>query len=350
MKNMRNWRRFAVGLLLSGLGMQGAVAMTDSVPTKTVCAGRFAVAIPSGATVRMDASYHGIRVNDKRHVADFAEISNGISAQAKKYQAAKSEMDPRVAQMLHAGGADPSKMLSPTQLVGTHADPARQQAVIAYHTQPDSLDVTVELHALIDTHEWVFTLTQTSAGDFARDSATLAEAANRFKPIQQQMTTMPGFCVLGGVFTDASKPEVGESMTLAINDPAHKDMDLTFESRDFSRPMSELPREDMDRDLATLKQHIPDLKVLTRGARTAGGQDGYLIAVTGTDPDLGGARFYKYYWTTAGKSNDAMKPALSVELLTHANSVSEETFKDADEVTHYFERILQGIRERTSAR
>lgn len=350
MKNVSTWRRYAFWLLLSGLGMQGAFAMTDHIPTKTVCAGRFAVGIPSRATVRMDASYHGIRVEEKRQVASFGDISHAVELRAAKYRTVITNRNAGDDAFLRAAGLDPAKALSATQFVGAHVDPARQQAIIAYHTHPDSLDVTMELHALLNAHEWVFTLAKSSAGDFARDSATLTSAADRFKPIQRQMTALPGFCVMGGVFTDTSKPEVGENMTLAINDPAHKDMDLTFESSDFSRPSSESPREDMDRDLAILKRQISDLKVLVRGSRAAAGQDGYLIAVTGTDPDLGGTRFYKYYWTASGGSGDVMRPTLSVELLTHANSVSEETFEGADEVTHYFERILQGIRERTNAR
>lgn len=343
MKNMRMWRRFALSLLLSGLGMQGAFAMTDGMPTKTACAGRFSVEVPSSATVRMDASYHGMRTDDRGQVESFSDINHAIDLRAKKYQGTASDVNADTAAILRAGGVDPSKMLSPTQLVGTHTDSTRKQAIIAYHTQPDSLDVTVELHALIDAHEWVFTLAQSTAGDFARDSTVLTEAANRFKPISKQMTTLPGFCVMGGVFTDAGEPEVGENMTLAISDPAHKDMDLTIESSDFSRPSSESSREGMNRDLAMLKQYTHDLKILGRGERKAAGQEGYFIAVTGTDPDLDGARFYKYYWSASGTPDTVTKPSLSVELLTHANNASEETFKAADEVSRYFDGILESM-------
>lgn len=320
--------------------------MNDATSTKTICVGRLALDIPSTATIRMDALYHGIQVDNKGSVTHFSQIKQAVEASKEKYHSVVTDHDAGEVAFLKAAGLDPAKALSPTQLAGTTINVAKQQTVIAYHTQPDSLDVTVELHALIEGHEWVFTLTKTSAGDFASDSATLANAANRFKPIQKQTTTLPGFCVMGGVFTDAGKPEIGENMTLAINDPAHQDMDLTIEGNDFSRRPSESSSEDMDRDLATLKQHIHDLKVLDRGSRTVAGQDGYLIAVTGTDPDLGGARFFKYFWTASGTPNDVMKPSLNVELLTHANNVSEETFKDADEVSSYFDRILEGMRVR----
>lgn len=347
-------RNLALVVLLAALASGGASAMSNNnhPADRKVHIGRFSAEVPNKARIRIDARYQGIQVTDQGAVAGFAVLRQRLQAQSEKFAANKVQSDPEDDAILRAGGVDPAKEHTGSQLIGFDIHAEINEVVIAYLPEARAYVGNIELHKWIDGHDIVMSRARIGVSDYKTQRTDLMSAAERFRPLPPQAGNAPtGFCVGNGVFVDDGKPESGGDATLVVSDPQHPDMSLTFTASDIGKRSSEPPLSArVDDELDQLRRFTHDLKVIHRGDRTAAGQSGYLIAISGSDPDNPGPVTYKFHWEASGVPNDVRQPALSVELNTDAEGNAESSFRSAQEASEYFDRFLDSIRFRSGAK
>ncbi|WP_157510979.1 T6SS immunity protein Tli4 family protein [Frateuria sp. Soil773] len=323
----------------------------DGPTDRTVHIGRFSMKVPRKALIRIDTKYQGIQVADQGTVTSFEALKQRLQTQSQKYTASKAPFDPEDDAILRAGGADPAMERTESQLIGFDVHAESNEVIIAYLPDTRSFAGNIELHKWVDGHDVVLSRNRIGASDYAVQRADLLAIAKHFKSLASLTRAKhipPGFIVENGIFVDEGSPEPRGNVTLVVTDPQHPGMSLTFIASDIEKHSSEPPlSSSVDDELDRLRNLTHDLKVIHRGDRVAAGQSGYLIAISGSDPDNPGPMTYKYLWEAPGVPNDVKRPAMSVELNTDAENHNHSSFKSTQEATEYFDRFLNSIRFRS---
>ncbi|WP_157510961.1 T6SS immunity protein Tli4 family protein [Frateuria sp. Soil773] len=323
---------------------------TNHSPTNhTIYLGRFSMKVPSKAQIRIDAKYRGIQVTDHGPVTSFKALKQRLQEKSEKYAASKVPSNPGDDALMRAAGMDPDKEHTGSQLVGFDVHPEQNTAIIAYLPKAQAIAANIDLHKWINGFDMVLSRNDIGVSSYEAQRTDLMSAAEHFRPLPSQMSNAPaGFCVGNGIFVDNGKPEAAGYATLVVIDPQHPDMSLTFTATDIEKHSSEPPLSaNVDDDSNRLRSLTHDLKVIHRGDRTAAGQSGYLIAVSGSDPDNPGPVTYKYLWEAPGTPSDVRQPAMSAELNTDAENHARSSFGNVQEVTEYLDRFLNSIRFRS---
>lgn len=335
------WLACLAGMLAVHAAVAGVDAMTGQGSVKQVCVGQFVLELPASAKVEVAGSYKGIEV--ERHMAtDFDAIVAALRVRADEYGARKVEQDPYAAAIYRSGGVDPDGLFGESQLLGFDADQSRQVAVLGYHKQSGSPEITVEVHRILDQARHVFSVENLGADKYLAVRDSVLRASGRYRPLAPgEVPDGPGFCVGTGLFEDESARDVGGDATLVAQFPEYSNVSFSVDVSGIAQVAREGGLQSrVDSDLGFLATVASGARTLRRGQKRYASQDGYLIAVSVEDDE---GRVQKFFWGTDGVPNDSRQPLVEIQLVAGESGPSPLTDAEMGEL---WDRLLEGFRLR----
>lgn len=343
------WLVLGLGVAGWSTASQGAVIMSDTFSTPPVCTGRFIVHLPADAKEKLSAIYHYIEVQPAVSATSFDDIENRLDARAKKLSEHEMIRDARSDAIFRSGGVDPNKLYTENQLVGFRVDDSIKQAVIAYHSNLKSPQVSTEVHRFFDGLDHIFQSDDAGADKYPVTRDAMWSAAKDFQPLSRHtQPDEPGFCVEGGMFVDDGRPPVQESFTLVVSFKAHPDAEFSIDANTISSVDKHEPslKFRVDSELRILRENVDGhVDVLVRGDLEVAGQKGYQIGLRVLNA-AADTTVYKFFWAADGVPNDATRPHMEVDLTIQPDDGKPATIKTADEAQALWESLLEGIHVR----
>lgn len=326
--------------------------MAETVPTKTVYAGRLMLQVPATAVVKTTAIYRGCDVDVQEWARGFDVVKADVETKVAALSAEPMKRDARSDASNRRAGVDPDAIYAKTRLVGHSIDPASLTAKLGYHPKNDASETRLELFRLIGNQRLHLSMKDYSADRYSAVMGDIADEASRFQLLADGTAPdRPGFAVPGGFFLDEAKPFVLEEFVLTLRFPEHPDARFFLSSNAIRQDDEELSLSTRaGLEIRMLRESAPGLKVLGKESRKAAGQKGYWVGISAPyDEVVPGARLRKFFWSAEGVPNEVTRPALEMELMIEPTRKTGSTFKDDEEARKLFDQILETLQIRPGA-
>lgn len=349
----------AGALALAGCSNSGAFSHYDKQaiqifdsPTALLCAGRFTMHLPVGATPLFDSIYHYVKPGEPVSGSDFKTVAHAIQAQAGRMRSVSMVRDDYTNRLYRAAGRDPDAEFGKTQLLGVRVDKARQQILIGFHPDKDKSKVALELVKFIGGTEYLFTENAAGADGFVSARKNLWDNVSHFDTLAaNRIPVQPGFCVNGGMFADSAAAPLHENLSLVVYFKEYPDAVFTVDSYANSGVGKDDSTELESRfsgGLSLLMRLSAQVDVLFKGNKYAAGQEGYQVGLRAPGDTDDTERQYKFFWAAMGKPDDAGHPEMDVALLIRpGRSKSPTRITSVDAAKALWQKLLGGISTRS---
>jgi hypothetical protein len=274
--------------------------MTEQM--KTVCIGRFLIDVPAQAENTVS--------RERMAGFEIETIGEDDAAFRKRVAAREADIDARGREPDRDGGIVQARDLRVPNMIGRVLIYGRSRGyVMDGERRVDMESVSIEAHAHINGLSFSLSATESSESRAKTAEELLARLRVRG---EDEIPSVPGFCISRAVFADPLPPHKTEHITLHIGFPEHPDVALAFASLPGgNRSRSLLTRYgDMDADAS------PDemLRVarLRSGKRTIDELAGE--EVLERVHELNFATTYGFVWEMQGVPDDPQQPFVSLEL------------------------------------
>ncbi|WP_157202141.1 T6SS immunity protein Tli4 family protein, partial [Massilia sp. Root335] len=334
---------WAAGQVRSIRDRSEVAKMTEKM--KTICVGRFLVDVPSRAEVSLS--------REMMDGFDIATVEEDETTFRERVAAREAEITAQGAQGVAADSNGVGSMVEARDL----RVPGMIGRLLIYgRTRSYSMEgsrrlddewVSVEAHAHLDGMSFSLSMQYADVPDGRTAEALLARLRLRG---ENEIPSVPGFCIGRAVFTEPLPPHKTEHIAMHVGFLDHPDVALALAS---------LPGGDRDSSLLTRfadmdKEANPDelLRVtkLRFGKRTINGIDGE--EVLERIRELNFATTYGFMWETPGVQGDPVHPFLSLELQggisPRPSGKPVDTSLHEDAVLALWDRISSSIRSRPS--
>jgi hypothetical protein len=279
--------------------------MTENM--KTICVGRYLVDVPVQAAISLS----------HERVAGF-EIETIVESEGAfrdRLNARETDINARGPALDGTGGMVEARDLRIPDMIGRILTFGRNRGYLMEEgLRVDDEFVSVEAYA--HTAGVSFILTAKYA-DEAR--ARLAQALlARLRPRREdEIPTVPGFCISRAVFVEPLPVSKSEHVTLHLGLPGHPDMGLAFSSMPGGRTDRGLLARVADTDAESSPDEMLRVAKLRSGQRAINGIDGE--EVLERVRELNFTTGYSFMWEAPGSRDDPSKAYLLLNMETGTN-------------------------------
>ena len=312
--------------------------MTENM--KTVCVGRYLVDVPGEAEVGFSGSMlDGFDiVTREEDEAAFRRRIAGREAEIRS-QAADGGT--------HAeGGMESARDLHVPGLLGRSLVYGRSRGYLMEGERRVDLEsVSVEVHAHIKGLSLSLTAKSTEESSAREAEALLARLQVRK---DDEIPSVPGFCVPRAVFVDPLPAHTNEHIVMHLGLPDHPDLSLTLASLAGTRPGPSLLARIAEADASTSADILSRMSKLREGKRNINGVDGEEVLLRAREFNF--TTSYGFNWEARGATDDPVQPLLSLELRTgiseRAGGKPVDTSLHEDALLELWNSIASSIRLR----
>jgi hypothetical protein len=310
--------------------------MTEKM--KTVCIGRFLIDVPAQSEITVSRErmagfeVETIEENDDAFRKRIAAREADISAQGKETDS--------------GSGIVEARDLRVPNMIGRVFIYGRSRGyVMEGDRRVDMESVSVEAHGHMNDLSFSLSATESSESRAKTAEALLARLRVR---AEDEIPSVPGFCVWRGVFTDPLPAHKTEHIALHIGFADHPDVALAFVSLPGGNRSRSLLTRYADMDAEASPDELLRVSKLRSEKRVINDLPGE--EVLERVRELNFATTYGFVWETQGIQDDPQQPFLSLEL--HGGISSQPGGKPVDASLHedavlaLWDRISSSIRLR----
>lgn len=271
---------------------------------KTVCVGRYLIDVPT----RAEVSLSGVML-DGFEIEAMEENENVFR---ERVAAREAEIAARGTAIDGTGGLVEARDLHIPGIVGRIFMYGRHRSHwFERGRRVDDEWVSIEIHAYTGGHSYSLSDMVADETRAAAGEALLARLRQRG---EDEIPTVPGFCIWRGVFADPLPAHQNEHMVMHVSLPGHPDMALTLASIAGAHPGSGLLERAAQTDASMGADVLLRMSRLREGRRSINGIDGEEVLTRAREFNF--ATTYGLNWESRGVDNDVLKPYLSLELQT----------------------------------
>jgi hypothetical protein len=314
--------------------------MTEKM--RTVCVGRYLVDVPSEAEISLSGErISGFAINT---------VEESEAAFRDRVAARETEIMTRGADRNDTaeGGLVEARDLRIPGLIGRSFVYGRSRGyMMSGDRRIEMQSVSIEVHAHIG--DLTFSLSATSKQESAIREAEALLARLQLRG-EDEIPTVPGFCVWRGVFAEPLPEHKNEHITLHLGLPGHPDMGLAFDSMPSGRTDRSLLARVADMDAEASPDEMLRVTKLRSGKRSINGIDGE--EVLEKVRELNFTTGYSFMWEAQGIEDDHLQPYLMLNMETGTNPLPGGKPVDSslheDAVMALWDSISSSIRLRKS--
>jgi hypothetical protein len=327
----RGWREVIV--LLAALACAGSWAasqvrsmrdrsevaeMTEKM--KTVCVGRFLVDVPADAAVSLS------REMMDGFVIETVEESEAVFRE--RLSAREADIQSRGAATDGTGGMLEASDLQVGGMTGRTFVYGRNRGYLMEGDRRiDDEFVSVEAHAHTGGMSFSLSMKIADVSDVKRAEALLARLRLRG---EDEVPTVPGFCIWRAVFAEPLPPHNTEHIVMHLGLPNHPDLGMAFVSLPGGGRSRSLLSRAADTDAEASADEMLRVTKLRTGKRDINDLPGEEVLERVREFNF--ATTFGFLWETEGVKNDPLQPFMSLEL--HAGISPEPGGKPADSSLH----------------
>ncbi|MGO4476931.1 T6SS immunity protein Tli4 family protein [Massilia sp. 2TAF26] len=348
---MRRWLYVVISLM--ALGSMGSWAFSEArsmrdrsevahmtEKMKTVCVGRYVVDVPAQAEVSVSGS-----ILDGFELVTVEESETAFRRRVAAREAAieASQADPATnteGGMVEAHDLRNAGMVGRTFLYGRSRGYLMKGDRRVY-----SESVSVDSHAHIGGVSVSLSADTTQESRVAEAEALLARIRRRG---DDEVSSLPGFCVERAVFVDPLPVHSGEHIVMHLDLPEYPDLELSLASIAGARPGPGLLARIAETDARTTPDMMLRMTKLREGKRKINGVDGEEALLRAREYNL--IKTYGFNWEAHGTPDDPALPYLSLELRTGISArpggKPADTSLHEDALLALWDRIASSIRLR----
>lgn len=207
--------------------------------------------------------------------------------------------------------------------------------------------VSVEAHAHIGEFSFSLTAKSTEESSAVEAEALLARLQLRG---EDEIPTVPGFCIWRGVFAEPLPEHATEHIAMHLGLPGHPDLGLTLASIPGGGSDAKLIERSAQTDATIGAADLLRMTKLRQGKRIINGISDEEVLVRAREFNF--TMTYGFNWETPGVDDDPLQPYLSLELQTglndHAGGKPVDTSLHEDALLALWDRLASTIRLRKS--
>ncbi|HEX8785945.1 MAG TPA: T6SS immunity protein Tli4 family protein [Telluria sp.] len=152
------------------------------------------------------------------------------------------------------------------------------------------------------------------AADEARAASGEAWLASLRLRGEDEIPTVPGFCIWRGVFADPLPAHTNEHMDMRLDLPGHADISVTLASIAGAKPGAGWLASVAQTNASTSAELLQRMSKLREGKRTINGIDGEEVPTRAREHNF--TTTCGLNWESRGVGNDPLRPCLALELQT----------------------------------
>lgn len=278
--------------------------MTEKM--RTVCVGRYLVDVPVQAEVSMSHErIDGFAIDTVEESE--AEFRARVAAREAEIDALGAEAGAQ-----GPGGIVEARDLRIPGMVGRTLVHGRTRSHgFEEGRRVDTQWVSVESHAHIQGLSISLSAKYVDEGDARAAEALLAQLRLRG---QDEIPSVPGFCIAHAVFAEPLPPHTTEHIAMHVALPDHPDLALVLVSMPGGGSDPGLIARTRVTDASASADTLLRISKLREGRRSINGIDGEEVLVRAREFNF--TTTYGFNWETPGQNNDPLQPYLSLELQT----------------------------------
>jgi hypothetical protein len=315
--NMRRWLQFLVLLAALGYALSWAAGQARSIKDrsevakltekmKTVCVGRYLVDVPAKAEVDFSGS-----MLDGFEILTVEESEAAFNERIKARETEIGTRQPDPATNTDGGMVEARKLRIPG-MVGRTFIYGRSRGYLMEGDRRINLEsVSVESHAHINGVSLSLSANSTSEASAGEAEALLARIQTR---AEDEIPTVPGFCISRAVFVDPLPVHRGEHIVMHVVLPGHPDFGLNLASIAGARQGPGLLARIAETDASASPYLLLRMTKLREGKRSINGINGEEVLLRAREYNF--TTTYGFNWEAHGGKNDPTQPFLSLELRT----------------------------------
>jgi hypothetical protein len=298
---------WAAGQVRSIRDRSEVAKMTEKM--KTACVGRYLVDVPNEAEV----SLSGERISG--FAIDTVEESEAVFHQrvaAREAEIAARGADPADND---EGGMIEARDLRIPGMTGRAFVYGRSRGYMMNgDRRVDMESVSIEVHA--HTGELSFSLSATSKQESSVREAEALLARLQMRS-EEEIPTVPGFCIWRGVFAEPLPEHTNEHVVLHLGLPGHPDIGLALSSTPGGQAGPSLFARVAETDAESSADEMLRVTKLRLGKRRINGIDGEEVLEKVRELNL--TTGYSFMWEALGVEGDHMRPYLLLNMETGTN-------------------------------
>lgn len=307
---------------------------------KTVCVGRYLVDVPGGGEFRLSGgriSGFAIDVVEESEV----DFRNRVQAREAEINARGGDRDED-----GTGGMVEAHDLQIPGLIGRSLIYGRSRGyMMEGDRRVDMESVSIETHAHMSNLSFSLTASSKQEADIREAEALLSRLRARG---EDDIPTVPGFCVWRGVFVDPLPPHTSEQIVFHLGFSAHPDMGMALSSIAGGHPDEGLLARVAHTDAESTVDEMLRVTKLRSGKRNINGIDGE--EVLERVRELNFTTGYSFMWEAGGDPDDPLQPNLQLDMESGTNPRPAgrpvESSLHEDAVLALWDRISSSIRLR----
>jgi hypothetical protein len=281
--------------------------MTENM--KTVCVGRYLVDVPSGAEVSLSGErISGFAIN---------AVEESEAAFRQRVAAREAEIVKRGADQNDdgEGGMIEAHDLRIPDMIGRSFVYGRSRGYMMNgDRRVDMESVSIEVHAHMGELSFSLSATSKQESSVKEAEALLARLQERG---EDEIPSVPGFCIWRGVFAEPLPEHKNEHVILHLGLPGHPDMGLALSSTPSGQTGRSLLERVAETDAEATADEILRVTKLRSGKRSINGIDGE--EVLERVRELNFTTGYSFMWEARGVEDDHFQPYLMLNMETGTN-------------------------------
>ena len=315
--------------------------MTEKM--KTICVGRFLVDVPSQAEVGLSGEMmDGFDIDTVEE--DAVSFHERVAAREAEITAQGAAAGPT-----GGGGMVEARDLQVPGMIGRLLIHGRTRSYSMDHGRRiDDEWVSVEAHAHLDGVSFSLSMQYADMSDGRTAEALLARLRLRS---QNEIPSVPGFCIWRGVFVEPLPEHTNEHIVFHLGLPGHSDMGLALSSIAGGNTDDGLLARVAVTDAESSVDELLRVTKLRSGKRNINGIDGE--EVLERVRELNFTTGYGFMWEAPGVAGDTLQPNLLLNMETGTNArpggMPVDSSLHGDAVLSLWDRISSSIRLRNVA-